>query len=136
MHGGGYCHMSAHENSRTSNIPRRLMKGDHFSEIYSIEYRLLQHAPFPAAVADAATAYTHVSRALPDAKIVLIGDSSGGNLVLALTRWIRDHGKLPMPAGLLLLSPSCDACECFLLLIMRPCHCSVRSSTCIPGGRL
>jgi hypothetical protein len=26
MHGGGYCHMSAHESSRTSRIPRRLIK--------------------------------------------------------------------------------------------------------------
>lgn len=26
MHGGGYCHMSAHETSRTSRIPRRLIK--------------------------------------------------------------------------------------------------------------
>ena len=26
MHGGGYCHMSAHENSRTSRIPRGLIK--------------------------------------------------------------------------------------------------------------
>ena len=26
LHGGGYCHMSAHEKSKTSKIPRRLMK--------------------------------------------------------------------------------------------------------------
>jgi hypothetical protein len=26
LHGGGYCHMSAHEKSSTSRIPRRLMK--------------------------------------------------------------------------------------------------------------
>lgn len=26
MHGGGYCHMSAHENSRTSRIPRGLVQ--------------------------------------------------------------------------------------------------------------
>ncbi len=26
MHGGGYCHMSAHENSRTSRIPRGLIE--------------------------------------------------------------------------------------------------------------
>jgi hypothetical protein len=26
LHGGGYCHMSAHENSGTSRVPRRLMK--------------------------------------------------------------------------------------------------------------
>ena len=45
-------------------------------------------------------------------KIVLIGDSAGGNLVLALARWIRDEGLLPLPHGLLLLSPSCDPCKC------------------------
>ena len=44
-------------------------------------------------------------------KIVLIGDSAGGNLVLALARWIRDEALLPPPDGLLLLSPSCDPCE-------------------------
>lgn len=26
LHGGGYCHMSAHENSKTSQIPRDLIK--------------------------------------------------------------------------------------------------------------
>ncbi|KIY71001.1 alpha/beta-hydrolase [Cylindrobasidium torrendii FP15055 ss-10] len=113
MHGGGYCHMSATEGARTSNIPRRLMKDGQFVEIYSVEYRLLQHAPWPAVLIDAATAYTHVSNMYPLAKIVLIGDSSGGNLVLALTRWIRDQNKLAMPTGLLLLSPSCDASHAF-----------------------
>ncbi|KAG6907802.1 hypothetical protein DXG01_007341 [Tephrocybe rancida] len=83
------------------------------SEIYSIEYRLLQHASFPAQLQDAATVYAHVIKRYQNSdigrcKIVLIGDSSGGNLVLALTRWVRDEGSLPMPDGLLLLSPSCD----------------------------
>ncbi|KAG6877488.1 hypothetical protein C0992_009856 [Termitomyces sp. T32_za158] len=80
-------------------------------EIYSVEYRLLQHASFPAALQDAATVYAHVAQRYQDHerfKIVLIGDSSGGNLVLALTRWLRDEGTLRMPDGLLLLSPSCD----------------------------
>jgi alpha/beta hydrolase family protein len=43
-------------------------------------------------------------------RIILIGDSAGGNLVLALARWIRDEGVLPAPDGMLLLSPSCDPC--------------------------
>lgn len=134
-----------------------------------MEYRLLQHAPFPAAVQDAAAVYAHIvttysqprghfvassSKATsetvtvdgspkPDShsnktgqssndlqnpdnvkkqenthlfspkscKIILIGDSAGGNLVLALARWIRDEAKLPPPDGLLLLSPSCDPCK-------------------------
>ncbi|KAI0052157.1 alpha/beta-hydrolase [Auriscalpium vulgare] len=268
MHGGGYCHMSAHENSGTSRIPRRLIKDGLFQEIHAVEYRLLQHAPMPGALQDAAAVYAHLvthhlgaargrdgkyqypsppvpyhthatmsptldgvlsptampaaftvtppspttdhahhaaaltaalnskpldepygGLAMPpgttsspesdsdhlhaptllrphipshpdrdergniipstpllagnDAKrrslsrvpstddvlasgglgrrdsaksigdpyrprIILIGDSAGGNLVLALARWIRDEGVLPPPDGMLLLSPSCD----------------------------
>ena len=49
-------------------------------------------------------------------RIILIGDSAGGNLVLALARWIRDEDVLPMPDGMLLLSPSCDPCmQCLMV---------------------
>lgn len=79
-------------------------------EVYSVEYRLLQHAPFPAVVQDAAAVYAHVVEQYgikkAKCKVVLIGDSSGGNLVLALARWLRDEGHLPLPDGLLLLSVS------------------------------
>jgi hypothetical protein len=34
MHGGGYCHYSAHETAGTSRIPRRLVKDGLFEEIY------------------------------------------------------------------------------------------------------
>ncbi|KZT71924.1 alpha/beta-hydrolase [Daedalea quercina L-15889] len=172
MHGGGYCHMSAHENAPTSKIPRRFIKDKAFTKIYAVEYRLLQHAPFPAQVQDAAAVYYHiveqhqhhggnlsgrsddssrtqvakddgvlrmdylnagyapqdvqdrvangeararVAQAAQNTrcKIVLIGDSAGGNLVLALARWIRDEARLPPPDGLLLLSPSCDPSHAF-----------------------
>ena len=39
-----------------------------------------------------------------------IGDGAGGHFVLALARWIRDERVLPVPDGMLLLSPSCDPC--------------------------
>ena len=259
LHGGGYCHMSAHEKSGTSRVPRRLMKvrftifghthvvmtcSDRttsskrftvrsFGWVSSstltfppaVEYRLLQHAPVPGAIQDAAAVYAHLvthrlgackgsdgkyrypeahtpshvrahdapttqdlvlgtsalsidqtldyetrlgssipsdteasplaetgnrrpfqreygqpdsveplisgndatphspvnsvhlTQAKSDAvaaarrpHIILIGDSAGGNLVLALARWIRDEGVLPAPDGMLLLSPSCDPC--------------------------
>ena len=48
-------------------------------------------------------------------RIILIGDSAGGNLVLALARWIRDEGVLPLPDGMILLSPSCDPCTHYLM---------------------
>ncbi|KAJ3993497.1 Alpha/Beta hydrolase protein [Lentinula boryana] len=128
FHGGGYSQLSAHEKSRTSHIPRRLMKNNLFTEIYAVEYRLLQHAPLPAVIMDAAAAYSHIvdkyygsdfaSRltnqpASKPCKIILLGDSSGGNLALALARWIRDEQVLPTPDGLLLFSPSCDASHAF-----------------------
>jgi len=175
LHGGGYCHMSAHEKSKTSKIPRRLIKDKVFTEIHAVEYRLLQHAPFPAALQDAAAVYAKIIRdhshdsvslsssssgtsttlfpgkdeSAPHAsdlylspnfkprsiqeedgartpldvrasairrkhcKIILIGDSAGGNLVLGLARWIRDQAVLPPPDGLLLLSPSCDPSHAF-----------------------
>lgn len=126
MHGGGYCHMSAHESTRTSRIPRGLMKVSTgvwhvctlaqgwlqikaFTEIYAVEYRLLQHAPFPAVLQDAAAVYVEVLRRFKKhggCRPVLIGDSSGGNLALMLMRWLRDEGKVQQPHGLLLLSVS------------------------------
>ncbi|KAJ3726797.1 Alpha/Beta hydrolase protein [Lentinula raphanica] len=127
FHGGGYSQLSAHEKSRTSHIPRRLMKDGLFTEIYAVEYRLLQHAPLPAVIMDAAAVYSHVVNKYygPDftlspeqpgrkqCKIILLGDSSGGNLALALARWVRDEQLLPSPDGLLLFSPSCDTSHAF-----------------------
>lgn len=95
------------------------MQSEIFSEVYSVEYRLLQFGPFPAQLQDAAAVYAHIlARYGTTRKIVLVGDSSGGNLVLALARWIRDEAKLRMPDGLLLLS-------------VRPCDSS--SATCPPS---
>jgi alpha-beta hydrolase superfamily lysophospholipase len=83
------------------------------------EYRLLPDYPFSAALQDAAAAYVALlRRGIPGSKIVLIGDSSGGHLALALARWVRDtiarqeneEGKestscrLEAPAGLVLFS--------------------------------
>ncbi|BGP39945.1 hypothetical protein JCM10450v2_003925 [Rhodotorula kratochvilovae] len=114
FHGGGYTHFSAHESAQTSAIPRRLMQYDYFQAIHAVEYRLLPNSPFPAALQDGLSVYAHLVRAgVPAHKIVLIGDSAGGNIVLALARWIRDTAKLAPPGGLILLSPWCDPSHSF-----------------------
>ncbi|BGP16013.1 hypothetical protein JCM10213_005436 [Rhodosporidiobolus nylandii] len=114
FHGGGYTHFSAHENAQTSAIPRRLMLYNFFTAIHSVEYRLLPSSPFPAALQDGLSVYAHLIRSgVPAHKIVLIGDSAGGNIVLALARWLRDEKKLPQAGGLLLLSPWCDPSHSF-----------------------
>lgn len=114
LHGGGYTHFSAHEHAQTSIIPRRLMQYDYFAAIHAVEYRMLPDSPFPAAVQDAVAVYVHLVRSgVPANKIVIIGDSAGGNIALAVARWVRDHRVVPAPGGLLLLSPWCDPSRCF-----------------------
>ncbi|KAK4242265.1 Alpha/Beta hydrolase protein [Achaetomium macrosporum] len=78
-------------------------------------YRLASHGPgnrFPAALQDAITAYAHLVRRLgvPGRDVVVSGDSAGGNLALALLRYLSEsqgHG-LPLPGGVLLWSPWTD----------------------------
>ncbi|KAF2802430.1 alpha/beta-hydrolase [Mytilinidion resinicola] len=66
--------------------------------------------PFPAALQDVVTAYLHLVHALrvPAANIIVSGDSAGGNLAIALTRYLAEHGaqlSIPNPAACWLFSP-------------------------------
>lgn len=97
--------------------------------VLSVRYRLAPQNPFPAALVDALTAYLSLihpppgalHEAVPSNKIVLAGDSAGGNLSLVLlqtlltlkrgSRSIRFHGKdiqIELPAGVATISPWCD----------------------------
>jgi len=74
----------------------------------SLDYRLAPEHPFPAAVEDALAAYRDLlDRGTPPDRVVLAGDSAGGNLVLATLLAARG-ANLPMPAGAVLLSPVTD----------------------------
>lgn len=77
-------------------------------EIYCVDYR---HAPlhcYPAALEDAATVYQGLlAHGTRPSDIIIFGDSSGGNLAVALAIHLRDKG-LPQPAALILLSPWAD----------------------------
>jgi hypothetical protein len=76
------------------------------------------HSPVNTVYATQATTDRIAAARRP--RIILIGDSAGGNLVLALARWIRDEGVLPQPDGMLLLSPSCDPCMHYLMVDSKP----------------
>jgi epsilon-lactone hydrolase len=101
LHGGGYVFGSprTHRNlvsriSHVSGLPA-----------LALDYRLPPVAMLPAPIEDALAAY----RALLDAgrapeRIVVAGDSAGGNLALALALHAVEAG-LPRPAALVLLSP-------------------------------
>jgi acetyl esterase/lipase len=71
-------------------------------------YRLAPEHRYPAALDDCMAAYRWLLAEGHDPKrIVVAGDSAGGNLTLALLLRLRDEG-LPLPAGAVALSPVTD----------------------------
>jgi monoterpene epsilon-lactone hydrolase len=71
-------------------------------------YRLAPEHRFPAALDDCMAAYRWLlDQGIAAARIVVAGDSAGGNLTLALLLRARDEG-LALPAGAVALSPVAD----------------------------
>ncbi len=74
----------------------------------SINYRLAPEDPFPVGLDDCITAYDWLlNSGISANRIVVAGDSAGGNLTLALLVALRDADK-PLPAGAVALSPATD----------------------------
>jgi acetyl esterase/lipase len=116
LHGGGYIGGSAFSGDITAEIPRGILKHTpSIRHVFSPEYRLssAEGNPFPAALIDVVAAYAHLLRAhkVSPKDVVIEGDSAGGNLALAFTRYLVDHREqleplgLGPPGALLLISP-------------------------------
>ena len=79
------------------------------ADVLTVDYRLAPTYPYPAQQRDAMTAWTFATRALgyqPE-KIVLCGDSAGGNLALYMGLRLRDL-KAALPAAIVAFSPWAD----------------------------
>lgn len=88
----------------------RMQADQHGVRCYGVDYRTPPEHPFPAALDDCVAAYRHVLAHHAAGKIVIGGRSAGGNLAVAMLLRAREAG-LPMPAGLVLLSPQADLTE-------------------------
>jgi acetyl esterase/lipase len=77
---------------------------------WSIDYRIPPDHPYPAALDDCLAVYRALLEVLTPEQIIVGGASAGGNLAAALMHRALDDG-LPMPAGLVLLSPELDLTE-------------------------
>ena len=77
--------------------------------VLGFNYRLMPEHMFPAALEDTLTIYRWLlsQEHAPD-NIIIAGDSVGGGLAASLTQKTRQLGDVPMPGGLVLLSPWLD----------------------------
>ena len=102
LHGGGYrlggTATYRHFTWRIATAAR--------AQLLAIDYRLAPEHPFPAALEDALSAFRWL-RQRGAQTIVVMGDSAGGGLALALLLRLRDEGLLP-PAAAVALSPWTD----------------------------
>ena len=105
LHGGGF---RGGNRTDMGEFCRRLAESG-FAAV-AVDYRMPPEHPYPAALDDCVAAYRYIlERHAPD-DIVVGGRSAGGNLAAALMLRARDEG-LPMPSGLVLLSPQADLTE-------------------------
>ncbi len=73
-----------------------------------VDYRLAPEHPFPAGLEDCVAAYRWLlTQGYDSKKIVLIGDSMGGYLVISALLYFREN-KLPLPAAAVGISPVTD----------------------------
>ncbi|WP_082939967.1 alpha/beta hydrolase [Mycolicibacterium peregrinum] len=106
FHGGGFVigDLDTHDNLC------RLICRDGGIQVISVDYRLAPEHKAPAAVDDAYAAYRWAldhAAGLGATRIVVGGDSAGGNLAAVVTQQARDS-ELPLPALQLLLYPVTD----------------------------
>ncbi len=78
------------------------------ARVLAIDYRLSPEHPFPAALEDATDAYRWLlKRGSRSERLMIMGDSAGGGLTLALMLKLRDE-RAPLPAGAVAMSPWTD----------------------------
>lgn len=97
--GGGACRAGAQMQADQLDV-----------RCYGVDYRTPPEHPYPAALDDCVAAYRHVLSNHAPEDVVVVGRSAGGNLAVALMLRARDEG-LPLPSGLVLLSPQVDLTE-------------------------
>jgi monoterpene epsilon-lactone hydrolase len=77
------------------------------ARVLSFDYRHAPEQPFPAALDDSVAVYRWLLDQTPPHRIGLVGDSAGGNLVVATMLQIRDSGDR-LPAAAVCVSPVFD----------------------------
>lgn len=110
FHGGGFV-----IGSRASyTAPVRMLAHGTGADVISVEYRLAPEHPFPAAQDDAVAAWRYVvghaaGWGADPGRIVVAGESAGGNIAAVLCQQVRDEPVRPMLQ--VLIQPVTDLVE-------------------------
>ncbi|KAI4954615.1 hypothetical protein J4E86_005925 [Alternaria arbusti] len=115
IHGGAFVTGDG-RTAASGPMAKKLLKHTPATHVFCPQYRLSTlpvsktSNPFPAALQDSLTSYLYLLNDLniSPKNIILSGDSAGGNLAIALLRYITDYGSelsLPAPSSALLWSP-------------------------------
>jgi monoterpene epsilon-lactone hydrolase len=104
FHGGSYMFGSA--RTTHADLLARLALGTDLV-IVAPDYRLAPEHPYPAALEDALRVYDVLRAADAESRIIVSGDSAGGNLALSLQLALRDAGR-PQADAAILISPWLD----------------------------
>lgn len=102
LHGGGYTF-----NGPVSFRYAAMLAHHCRAELFMPLYRLTPEHSHPAQAEDALIAWRHVTRHVPEKKLVVIGDSAGGHMALMLLQTLKSQG-LPQPALCVGLCPWTD----------------------------
>ncbi|KAJ4395967.1 hypothetical protein N0V93_000183 [Gnomoniopsis smithogilvyi] len=109
LHGGAFV-MGNSRDEFAGFAAKTLVEHGGAEAVFCLEYRLSGYGknPFPAALQDAITAYLYLTETLkiPSTQITIGGDSAGGNLTIALLRYLKEQDtQLPQPSSAALASP-------------------------------
>ncbi len=105
LHGGGY-YLDMNNSYRDMAVQYRDVSDG--MDVLTIDYRVAPACPYPAALEDALEAYQWIlEQGYEGADIVVVGDSAGGGLGLALCLYLRDN-SMPMPKSIITMSAWTD----------------------------
>ncbi len=99
LHGGGYSFYPRHYANLITDITLASR-----CKSFALDYRLTPESRFPAQLEDGLRAYQWLLHEAAGQPLVLVGDSAGANLSLALLQQARER-RLRMPDVVILLSP-------------------------------
>lgn len=107
LHGGSFIYGS--DRSHGDLCARLALASS--ARVAFVHYRLAPEHLYPAAIEDVGRVYLALlASGIPAQRIVMAGDSAGGNLVLASLMSLRDQGR-PLPAAAVPISPWVDVMD-------------------------